>query len=349
MKRRTRLLMALFAIILGTSGFGVKVHAQDNPGDFGVKAILPSNQIDPAITYFDLLVKPGQTQTVSFAVSNAAKKTRKFALSVNPAVTSDGGTIDYSQAHPTLDPTLPFDPRAVMQLDQNSVTLKAGETQTIALRLKLPAKAFQGQVLAGIHVEPIAAKPQAKAGKAGARIINRYAYNVAIVLQENRAAVPPMLKLRGGKIAPVNSRPTVQLRFQNPAPTIIGDLVFKTKLYKNGKPFMTDHSNAYLVAPNSHFNLNLALDNHRATAGRYQAVIHATAKGGHKWSFTQSFTVSPTQASQVNRRSVFIEQPAAFGPMAIVLAVLLVLALFVIILLLWRNRRKQTGGTTDEK
>lgn len=341
MKRRTRLLMALFAIILGTSGFGVKVHAQDNPGDFGVKAILPSNQIDPAITYFDLLVKPSQTQTLSFAVSNAAKKTRRFAVSVNPAVTSDGGTIDYSQAHPTLDSTLPFDPRAVMQLDHSSVTLKAGETQTVSLHLKMTAKAFQGQVLAGIHVEPVAAKPQAKSGKAGARIINRYAYNVAIVLQESRAAVPPKLKLRAGKIAPVNSRPTVQLRFQNSTPTIIGDLVFKTKLYKDGKPFMTDHSNAYLVAPNSHFNLNLALGNLHATAGRYQAVIHATAKGGHKWSFTQSFTVSPTQAKQVNRRSVFIEQQPTVGPVAIILAVLLMLALLAIILLLWRNRRKQ--------
>ena len=336
--------MGLLTMLMGASAFGVKVQADENPGDFGVKAILPRNQIDPAISYFDLLEKPGGNQKLTFTVTNATKKRRTFDVNVNPAVTSDGGTIDYSQQQPDLDASLPFDPRQIMQLDRTSVSLNAGETKQFAIQLKVPPKPFFGKVLAGIHVQPRTAQPKTalKKAKPGARIINRYAYNLAIVLQESQASVTPDLKLLAVNTYAVNAHPTVQLRFQNPTPTIIGELVFNTKLYQNGKLMLTDRSNPYLVAPNTHFHLNLALGDQRATAGHYRVVIHAKAKGGHKWTFARSFTVSQKRADRVNHHSVFTKPERSFGQLAIVLAVLLVLALLVIILLLARKPQNKS-------
>lgn len=79
----------------------------------GIKPVFPENQIDKAIGYFDLLVAPEQNQTLEVIISNSSDEERTFEVSVNPAVTSDGGTIDYSQ-NPTLDETLPFDVRDVL-------------------------------------------------------------------------------------------------------------------------------------------------------------------------------------------------------------------------------------------
>lgn len=56
---------------------------------------------------------PEQNQTLEVIISNSSDEERTFEVSVNPAVTSDGGTIDYSQ-NPTLDETLPFDVRDVL-------------------------------------------------------------------------------------------------------------------------------------------------------------------------------------------------------------------------------------------
>ena len=53
------------------------------------------------------------------------------------------------------------------------------------------------------------------------QIKNRIAYNLAVVLQESQETIEPDLKLLSGDLNEVNAKPTVQLRFQNPQPTII--------------------------------------------------------------------------------------------------------------------------------
>lgn len=63
---------------------------------------ISENQIDKAIGYFDLLVAPEQNQTLEVIISNSSDEERTFEVSVNPAVTSDGGTIDYSQKKPNV-------------------------------------------------------------------------------------------------------------------------------------------------------------------------------------------------------------------------------------------------------
>lgn len=310
MKIRKSLITLLSIISFVGIGFvqGSIVHADDNPGEFSVKAIIPDNQVDQNVTYFDLLVTPNQEETIEFEVQNLANKDRTFDINVNPAITSDGGTIDYSQSNAKLDKTIPLDVRKYLKLDQTKVNIKANSTVRIPIKMSLPSKQFDGRVLAGVNVAPedneSSSSSSLNKSNTGTTIENRLAYTLAIVLQQNTNKVDPKLNLVSASGKAYNSKPYVTMNFQNPSGTIINNLKFSTKLYKDGKLYIKNDSNPFLVAPNTNFNLRLDLNGHTLEAGKYSAEV--TAKDSeHTWKFKKSFTISDSQAKDVNQNTVY--------------------------------------------
>ncbi|EGP4969263.1 DUF916 and DUF3324 domain-containing protein [Enterococcus faecium] len=343
MNQSKRLFVSFFSILSLFFIFPSISQAEDSAGDFGIKPVFPENQIDKAIGYFDLLVAPDQNQTLEVIISNSSDQERTFEVSVNPAVTSDGGTIDYSQKNPTLDGTLPFDVRDVLIVAKKEVNVPAHAETTVPVEVKIPAKSFKGRVLAGIHVSP---KEEAEAENAteGAQIKNRIAYNLAVVLQESQETIEPDLKLLSGDLNEVNAKPTVQLRFQNPQPTIISNLIFTSKIYYENQLYIENTSNAFLVGPNSNFHLNLDLAGDKAKAGDYRAEIIAKSGDSNEWRFTQNFTIKKEKAQKVNENSVFEVQEQSF-PWLYVGLVVAVLVLLLILLFLWFHKKKKKGET----
>lgn len=310
-------------------------------GNFGVKAVLPENQIDKNLGYFDLLVTPKQEQTLDVVLSNSAKNTRTFEVSVNSAVTSDGGTIDYGQKDAKLDKTIPFDTREAVTVEHSEYQVPGKSDITIPIKVQLPDTQFKGRVLAGVHVSP---KDEEKTKQStegnSVSIKNKIGYNLAIVLQQSQEKVSPDLKMLESKVAAINAAPNIQLHFQNPASTIISDLVFKSKVYLNDKLYLENTSNPYLVAPNTNFHLNLDLNKTKAEPGNYRLEVTAKDNKDHTWRFTQSFTVKKEAADTVNKHSILPKEKNDSW-VVILLAVLLIAALVVIIYLLLKRRKKE--------
>ena len=338
MNQSKRLIYALLAIMGIFFSFPISGHAADASGEFEVKPIFPENQLDKAIGYFDLLVKPEQEQTLEVKLTNSLEKARVFEVSVNPAVTSDGGTIDYGQADPRLDKTLPFDVRDAITLEKNEVEVAAKSEITIPIKVKIPTEKFNGRVLAGIHVIP-KEEETVQSSQKGVQIKNRLAYNLAIVLQENEDTVEPDLKLLSGDLVAVNASPTVQLFFQNPQPTIISNLIFTSKIYYEDQLYIENTSNEFLVAPNSNFHLNLDLAGDRAKAGDYRADILAKS-GEYEWHFTQDFTIKKEEAKEVNENSVFAVEEKSFPWLYVILIAIAVL-LLILLFIVWKRRKKK--------
>ena len=63
---------------------------------YSVSPVLPSNQARGDVSYFDLLMNPGQTQTVQVNMSNAGSKTAKIEVSVVSAKTNVNGIVQYT-------------------------------------------------------------------------------------------------------------------------------------------------------------------------------------------------------------------------------------------------------------
>lgn len=335
-KKFTILLISLVLAVLGMPNV---VNAEDSPGNFGVSAVLPDNQIDKNIGYFDLLVTPKQEQTIEIKLNNNAETKRTFDVNVNAAVTSDGGTIDYSQRDVKLDPTVPFDVRKVITLEKNEFEVEGKTEVTIPIKIIMPEKSFKGRVLAGINVMAKESDDKSqKSDKNSVAVKNKIAYNLAIVLRESRDPIEPDLKLQEGKLENVNSYPTIQFKFQNPTPTIISNLVFTTKVSLDGEKYVENTSSEYLVAPNTAFHLNLDLNNSQAEPGKYKANIVAKDKDGHEWKFTKEFEVKGEKAQELNQTSVL---PKKDNTLLMIVSVLLVIALALIVILLMKRRKKE--------
>ena len=240
---------------------------------------------------------------------------------------------------------MPFDVRDVLTVAIKEVNVPAHAETTVPVEVKIPAKSFKGRVLAGIHVSP---KEEAETENAteGAQIKNRIAYNLAVVLQESQETIEPDLKLLSGDLNEVNAKPTVQLRFQNPQPTIISNLIFTSKIYYENQLYIENTSNAFLVAPNSNFHLNIFdLAGDKAKAGDYRAEIIAKSGDSNEWRFTQNFTIKKEKAQKVNENSVFAVQEQSF-PWLYAGLVAAVLVLLLILLFLWIHKKKKKGETT---
>ena len=91
---RKKLLLGLLAC-LSFLWFGThqQVHAAEGAG-FTISPALPQNQIDQS-TYFNLLVKPGETQRLLIYVKNTTKTAKKLKVSPVSAFTQTNGTIGY--------------------------------------------------------------------------------------------------------------------------------------------------------------------------------------------------------------------------------------------------------------
>ncbi|MGL5884986.1 MAG: WxL protein peptidoglycan domain-containing protein, partial [Bombilactobacillus sp.] len=66
---------------------------------FTVKAVIPHNQIDKKLTYYDLQVYPQQKQTLKMVVTNLGTKKLKVDLNINNAYTSQNGIISYDKSY----------------------------------------------------------------------------------------------------------------------------------------------------------------------------------------------------------------------------------------------------------
>lgn len=179
----------------------------------------------------------------------------------------------------------------------------------------MPNLTFAGRVLGGIHVTKDS-DSDSETKKDGVTIKNKIAYNIAIVLQQSTDKVAPDLKLLSGKPALINGYTNIQLHFQNPKATIIPDLIFTTKIYRDGKLYLENTSKKFLVAPNTNFHLNLDLDGDRIQPGSYKA-------------------------DEVNKNAIFKTKETDWWKIISLIAIGLLVILFIIFFIIFFKRRKK--------
>lgn len=332
--KHLRNFVMMLALAIGMST-GAVVQAAEESGQFTLTPQLPSNQNSKTSGYFDLLVKPGQTQTLMVRLTNSSNQSNKYQVWANPALTSDNGAIDYSQRHRNADSSAPLAFRQVATLAKHRYTVKANSSVSIPLTLKLPDKKFQGRVLGAINVVQVG-KGTTSSTSGNTVIRNKVGYSLAVVLQQNYATVAP--ELTGGKARPkaVNHWPVIQLTFHNPVATIIPKLTLKTRVTRQNKTYLTHTSTDYQVAPNTSFHLNLDLNGQALQPGRYTVDTTATSGKFFKRHFRSHFTVTRSQAAEINHNTVVKASGPNYWMIAAIVAMILVLIFAV---LWWRSRR----------
>jgi Na+-transporting methylmalonyl-CoA/oxaloacetate decarboxylase gamma subunit len=362
--KRSIIWQTLFVLICVIAFMPIsEVHGEEIP--ISVKAILPENQIDKNVGYYDLKVSPNEKQELSFQLNNQGDKDTTVNVAINPACTGDGGSFIYTDNESNKDPSMKY-PLSSIATSEQTVSIPAKGSTITKIKLAIPSEPFEGVILGAIRVTSAkSADEQTENAGKGFNIVNNFAYSVAIQLRESDDMPKSDLAIKKVFATQIAGRNTVKINLQNPTPTIINEVSYEATISKKGDdaPLHENKVKGYRVAPNTNYNVPVSWENQPFTAGTYVAKVKAKSEEtGQTWEFKQEFVISAKEARELNDKAVDLEKDYLLY-IIIGAAVILVLVILLIILLvvlakkrkkrrrqeLARRKKKQKGRTNDKR
>ena len=335
MKKILILIFSGIMFLFGTfSSEEVKAQSADEQVDFSVQAILPENQRNTGVTYFDLLVDSGETQILQVELFNHDNTALQVLVTPTTASTNRNGLIVY-EPQEDYDESLKYPISELVELEANIVNVSANNSQIVNIHLDIPEDPFEGYLLGGIHFEKVV---EEELTNEGVQIQNRYAYLIGLQVTEDEQQVEPNLELTDIEPTLINYRTAVVAKLQNDQPTIINDVTISAEVFEVGgeEPIKTAVMENSQFAPNSTMDFVIDWENQYLEPGDYQLKLLATS-GRYEWEWDESFSITDEQA-QISDEAVEIEQ---FSWMTPQLLLIVVISLIIIILiLLYRLNKK---------
>ena len=349
-------------------------RASADGANFAVNPILGENQADKNVGYFDLLLKPNQSQVLKFSIVNGSDKSVKVATTFGTAFTSSSGTVAYTPDLVKPDSSLKINLKDYIKLPK-TVTVKAHEKAIVTAEVTMPPTQFQGLLAGGFNFSESKDSKTAQASKGnGVTLINNYNYVIGLTIQQSLNKISPDLVL--GSVAPeqVNGRNVIAAKLTNPKMTYLMDMNAQAEVINlKDKSVKYTYNNADMkMAPNSAFKLAIpvsiqgVLNGKSSTplkAGKYQLrlsvygekndkgpyktqVAGKTSRYDYRWIFKRDFNVSAKKARNLNAKDVSISSNSQQNndSLIVILGVsIIVLLLLIILLLLLKARREKNA------
>lgn len=338
-------------LFLVLSIVSVQVVQAEESVPYSVKPILPNNQIDKEVQYFDLRMEPGEEQTIEVAVSNSSTKEIELEMSTETAITNVNGVIDYvsSEKDIVFDQTLHY-PFSTLASMAETITVPANETVNVPIKINMPEEEITGMILGGIKFTEKSSDSQEESSN-GMAIRNRFAYIIAVKLTENDQLVAGDLQLNEIKADQVSYRNVISANLQNPEPALIKELAIEAEVTAAGssKVLYQQTNQDFKMAPNSNFDFPIYLENQPLKAGKY--TLHLTATSGEdKWEFNQDFEISKDEAARLNKESAIELEEGVNWQLYLIIAGC-VLGGIVLGVIVWRilHHRKQKKQKEKQK
>lgn len=272
---------------------------------FSVSSVIPENQIDKNLSYFDLKVTPSSSQELKVKIFNNKKHEIKVKAMVTPATTCRNGFISYTD-FTNYDESLKYPLPDILKLNQSEYTVPAEGTVTATALLNMPEEAYDGIILGGLVFTKADDSSETKKENQGVtQIENEYQYVIGVMLSENDNKVNANMNLKYIKSTLSNYHTSLAVNLQNDTPVIIPDLKISGTVYKKGSSeiYKSTEKENIKMAPNSNFDFMIDWQNHKFEAGDYR--IHVIAQNEeYFWEWDENFTITPEQANDANKDAV---------------------------------------------
>lgn len=317
----------------------------DSLNSFDVVATLPENQLDQAVTYFDLLMKPDQEQTLTLSVTNRLETTLPLELSLNKALTNGSGVVEYSGTlEDTATSPLP-NIEELMTLSDNALVLQPNETKEIQLKIHMPSDKFLGVLAGGLYIKQVASEQQQEGN-----ITNLFSREIAILLRTDKTIVKPQLAILSATAIQENARNVIEAVIDNQSATYLSDVTVTTSITQGKQKILNTTKEDMKIAPNSQFHYRIPLSGEPFEAGTYTVNLEVTS-GKDQWQGSPTFTIQSKEAAALNQRDVSIQAMTSPIPWStiILVSVLLMFALLLGYLMHHNRQLKQKLATTPSK
>ncbi|WP_265459252.1 DUF916 and DUF3324 domain-containing protein [Enterococcus sp. HY326] len=314
-------------------------------GGFSYNNILPENQRDTGVSYFDLRMEPGQQQTVQIELVNYATVPRTMLVSLNGAKSTSTGVIEYANPDIANDPSLKYDFKDIVT-GPESIEMPASGSVMLELNIQMPESSYDGVISGGIQLR-FQDDADGEGAQSAGVITNEYAYVIGMTLTETDTVVSPELALNSVAAGLSNYRNAVLVNLSNTEAAFLNDLVLDVQITTaNSDQVLFDSKvSGMRMAPNSFMEFPVSMNGETMEAGDYRAIIVATA-GDRSWNWEENFSITSEEADQFNQADVSLSAEEGINWLLVLLIaggiIIVGLIIFVIIHAL-RKKKQQTS------
>jgi len=333
-------LVLLAGLLSGWGRLASQAANVTNNVGFSVAAKLPKNQLNKKNSFYDLKLKPGQTETLKATIYNSTNRDIRVRMAIHTAWTNSAGTIDYTNVPKSFDASLQTPMSKISQLQgAKTITVAADSKKLVTTKVKVPESVSDGVILGGWFFKRVDHKVTS-AVKDANNIRSAYAYVIGMKYTVGKVPAPNLVlgKVNAGTY---NYHRGIIVNLRNPMAVIVPNLKMDTTVttLSDGKVVKHLKQSDVQMAPNTVFHYPMLVGETKLQPGRYH--LHMVVKNSaHRWVFDRDFTVTKAAAKQANmaagdRQNMNVWLLVALGALGMLLLVLLI---WLIIYLVKRRR-----------
>ncbi|MGX7151273.1 DUF916 and DUF3324 domain-containing protein [Enterococcus ureasiticus] len=269
---------------------------------FSYEVLFPENQKNEKAGYYDLLVQPGDKQTVQMKLVNTSNQPMKIDITVSSAKTNGNGVVTFGPSELKTDASLKQDLSKLMT-GPKDVLLEPKSNQIIDFAIEVPSEGFEGYVAGGIQLKPVLKEDESS--KKEKVIMNKFAFVIGVLLSESETiAIKPELKLNDVSLKLKDAEYTLFMNMSNTKSVFAEELTATVQIRKKGetKTILEMEKKNVRMAPNSMMELPVFLEDQKVTAGEYTADVKVTSKTGQSWKWARNFSFSKIEAEQISKQ-----------------------------------------------
>lgn len=324
MQRRLWLLAVLFFFL------PLSAQAEETALNTHVTPLFPESQVDKSKGYYELLLAPGQKETLQLKVGNSSSEPINIQVTPHTAYTNTLGNVEYGKDAKEADPTLIHSLDELMTPSE-VITLAGKETKILEIPLQMPKDAFEGYLAGGLRITEIKDEEESETPEGeGVAIKNEFAHVVGVVISNTGDSVQPELELLDVFADQLNYRNVISATLQNFTPAFVNRLEVEAMVKRAGENDVLYKAEKEMMqmAPNSNFNFPIPLEGDRFRSGNY--VLELSAKSGdNEWSWTREFMIDADDARKLNREDVMIDNSPNWWMIGAIILLILMLGLVV--------------------
>lgn len=302
MKKFTKRISLLLLMVLVFAATVLPVSAESKGSLYSVQAILPENQINSKVTYYDLRMEAGQEQTIELLVKNISDEDVVITVSVNNAATNTNGNIMYTVAG-IKDESMNHDIESIATIRDSEFTLSVGEEKIVEIDLDMPEVTFDGVILGGILVQGdvVDQNDSTDEQENGLLLENKVAYVIGLKLSETDNLVKPNMNYLGTEPVLYGLATSMGVKLQNTEAIIMKNVTVQAEIYKKNSDTLLHESTSTTVeiAPNSTFNYIVDWEGQAIEAGSYRLKLKVVYED-KVWEWDEEFEVGKEETNEIN-------------------------------------------------
>lgn len=337
-------LMIYFFFFFIPTGFA----EEDNLG-YIVNLVQPKTQIDPKTSYFYIQTTPKEKQTLEVRVKSTRKEPVNLNIYATNAITSDGGTIEYSQDAALIDSTLTTPLTSIVTIDTPTLTVENFEEKTVHIEVNPTEDSYEGIKMGAIVFE-IADEEKNKNG-----VSMGFAYRIGMMTSENGDEFynGKTINLLDAKASIKRGKKMILASLQNPEPKIVEKLNIQAVMSdkKTGKVVKRKNVENVSMAPNSKFDFEMDWGIDELASGSYNLVLDIS-NDYENWKLEKEFTITNQQANEINKESAFkIVTPKWFKNVTVILylVIIVISSSLLVRRVSWKKKWKKLKSKKKKK